>query len=47
MSTEDMDIEMDIDMGLTGEDLIIPEIETTRDVSVLVCLELDGFEMSC
>lgn len=36
----DMDIEMDIDIGLTEEDLMIPEVEIIPDSDVVVsCLE--------
>ncbi len=31
MSVADMDIDMDIDMGLTEEDLVIPEVEILPD----------------
>ncbi len=35
----DMDIEMDLDIGFTEEDIIIPEADVTPDAEVVSFLE--------
>jgi hypothetical protein len=42
----DMDIEMDLDIGMTGEDLTIPETEIIPDIELSVSSNVKSYKAS-
>lgn len=41
----DMDIEMDLDIGFTEEDLVIPEVVPVADTQLVSLREMFNFEV--